>query len=61
MSSQPPPERDPKDAENEAAETARFERLAKGLFGVPRDKVAEAEREYVASRTGGIPATKSQS
>ncbi len=46
--SQPPPE-NPEKAEESVDPQAgmdRFKRLAKGLLGVPREKVAEAEREF---------------
>ena len=50
MPSQPPSESVPKGGENEAPEDkvtrGNFEALAKGLFGVSRDRLKEAEQRH---------------
>lgn len=53
MNSQPPTESDRKDAENEAPEDkvtrGNFEALARGLFRVTQEQVAEEEARKRAS------------
>ena len=48
----PPDRSDKAGAEDPKSGMERFKSLTKGLLNVPRDEIADAEREYQSGRSG---------